>query len=138
MQIEGLYGETFHRMVDIDGSADVVYIDNVHNWGYWATGVATDPEVEATKMGFATLAFGRVDSPMVGRVFGINQHAIIHQYNSGAGVIARGFFNQVYADGSYSAVLVDANAGGGAYHEASLTIRKQRQLARVWDTFDYG
>ena len=113
IQIDSLYGESFHSMVDLDLNADTVWLDNVHNWGFWSGAATVQKWLNQNS---DTLRFGRVDGPMVNRVFGINQHALLHQVNSGQGVISRGFFSQLYADGSFSAVLIDANAGSGAYH----------------------
>lgn len=97
LDIRGLWGDAFGPMITGDQIADVPWIDLVHDWPYWSF----NNNVYAWDQANADVfQFGRVDGPMIGRVFGITKRSMFHFTNGTAKnqSVLRMFANQIYAD----------------------------------------
>ena len=67
MFVDGLYGETFGPLIDLDGMYDVARLLNIHHWPFLSD---NSPNIAAWKLAnVSAIVFGRVDNPQIDNLF---------------------------------------------------------------------
>lgn len=106
-ELHGIRGQVFANLVNIDRAFDVVRIDDVHQWPYWADNVAVEQYQQAH---LDTITLGRADTPLISNVFTIGAHAGVVFGNAGNGVSTGGTLEAIQCDFTRSCLQVDASA----------------------------
>lgn len=105
LEIDRLRGQAFDRMIVIYNSADVVKINNLHQWPFWQD----DSDVHTyTMANLAVIQFYRNDNPMLTNIFTIFAETGILFSQNAIGKSAKGHFVNIDTDRGKYGVRVDS------------------------------
>ena len=105
--VRGLYGQPLHTGIYVDQCYDVGRIQDVHFWPFWAQGLISYTQQNAT-----AIKFGRTDWEYVTNTFVLGYKVGYHFVRTASGN-CNGTFLGIGADGSDIAVRVDSAAPFG-------------------------
>mgnify|MGYP003363254511 CR=1 FL=1 len=126
IELDGMYADSFHYLIRIDGSEDVDRIRNIHIWPYWTNATVSGSSqkmsmsqeqrenVAAYKIKNTNgIILGRADTPFLDDVFGIGLHSTIVFTNTGednTGDPTKVHIGKLSCDKSQYCLFIDGSA----------------------------
>ncbi|HQT62197.1 glycosyl hydrolase family 28-related protein [Acidiphilium sp.] len=120
-RVQGLYGQTFGPLLNVDGSYDVL---KVHDFHYWVFFSSDTNILDYVQQNISSIYFGRVDNPEMTNIFSFNCHEGL-QYGptntTAGGGSQRGQFANVCFDNCYYGIVL-ASDGLVTFEASNLAI----------------